>query len=104
SPKVKLVRPDKLSNGETKTLQDRLVEPKSGQWHNLRLSIRGPVLEAFFDNRRFLSAREDEWLISLYKHGKIGLWARGPGVVYFDNVRFTPMDEGTGTVAVGGTE
>ncbi len=104
SPKENLVRLDKVVNGETKTLQDLLVEAKSGQWHNLRLSIRGPVLEAFFDNRKSLSAREDEWHISSYKHGKIGLWARGPGVVYFDNVRFTPMDEGTGTVPVGGTE
>src|SRR5712691_9609622 len=73
SPKENLVRLDKVVNGETKTLQDLLVEAKSGQWHNLRLSIRGPVLEAFFDNRRFLSAREDEWQHSSYKHGKIGL-------------------------------
>ena len=80
------------------------VEAKTGQWHNLRLSIRGPMLEAFFDNRRFLSAREDEWQHSSYKHGKIGLWARGPGVVYFDNVRLTRMDEGTGSVPLGGTE
>ena len=29
---------------------------------------------------------------------------RGPGVVYFDNVRFTPMDEGTGSAPLGGTE
>ena len=104
SPKENLVRLDKVVNGETKTLQDLLVEAKTGQWHHLRLSIRGPVLEAFFDSRKSLSAREDEWLISSYKHGKIGLWVRGPGVVYFDNVRFTPMDEGTGTVPVGGTE
>ena len=104
SPKENLVRLDKVVNGETKTLQDLLVEAKTGQWHNLRLSIRGPMLEAFFDNRRFLSAREDEWQHSSYKHGKIGLWARGPGVVYFDNVRLTRMDEGTGSVPLGGTE
>jgi len=104
SPKENLVRLDKVVNGETKTLQDLLVEAKTGQWHNLRLSIRGPVLEAFFDNRKFLSAREDEWLISSYKHGKIGLWTRGPGVVYFDNVRLTLMDEGTGSAPLGGTE
>src|SRR5207244_7173805 len=81
SPMENLVRLDRVVNGETKTLQDLMVEAKTGQWHNLRLSIRGPMLEAFFDNRRFLSAREDEWLIASYKPGKIGLWARGPGVV-----------------------
>src|SRR5207245_5982311 len=91
SPMENLVRLDKVVNGETKTLQDLLVEAKTGQWHNLRLSIRGPVLEAFFDNRKFLSAREDEWLIASYKNGKIGLWARGPGDGYFDTGSLTQM-------------
>src|SRR5437016_5963116 len=104
SPKENLIRLDKVVNGETKTLQELQVESKPGAWQSLRLSIRGPMLEAFFDNRRFLSAREDEWQHSSYKHGKIGLWARGPGVVYFDNVRLTRMDEGTGSVPLGGTE
>src|SRR5437899_8743036 len=86
SPKENLVRLDKVVNGETKTLQDLLVEAKTGQWHNLRLSIRGPMLEAFFDNRRFLSAREDEWQHSTCTDVHIRLSSRGPGVVYFDHV------------------
>ena len=90
-------------NGETKTLQDLKVKAPPGSWHNLRLSIRGPILEAFLNNR-FLSAREEAWEVGRYKKGKLGLWARGPGVIYFDNVRFTIMDGSTGTVPLGGDE
>lgn len=104
SPQENLVRLDKVVNGETKTLQDLKVEAKPGTWHNLRLSIRGPVLEAFFDNKMFLSAREEAWEFGRYAKGKVGLWARGPGIVHFDNVRFTPMDGGTGSAPLGGTE
>ncbi len=103
SPQENLVRLDKVVNGETKTLQDLKVEAKPGTWHTLRLSIRGPVLEAFLNNR-FLSAREEAWEFGQYKKGKLGLWARGPGIVHFDNVRFTPMDGGTGSAPLGGTE
>ena len=105
SPKEKLVRLDRVVNGAVKPLQDLRVESMEiGKWHNLRLSIHGPVLEAFFDSPHFLSAREDSWEHASYKKGKLGLWARGPGVTYFDNVRFTAMDGGTGSAPLGGTE
>ena len=104
SPQENLVRLDKVVNGETKTLQDLKVEAKPGTWQVLRLSVRGPVFEAFFDNKKFLSAREEAWEFGRYKKGKMGLWARGPGSIYFDNVRFTQMDGGTGSTPLGGTE
>jgi hypothetical protein len=105
SPQEKLVRLDKVVNGETKPLQDLKVETAEvGKWHSLRLSIHGPLLEAIYDNRVFLSAREDAWQHGSYKKGKLGLWARGAAVTYFDNLRLTAMDEGTGSQALGGTE
>jgi len=104
SPQENLVRLDKVVNGETKTLQDLQVEAEPGVWQVLRLSVRGPVFEAFFDNKKFLSAREEAWEFGRYKKGKVGLWARGPGLVHFDNVRFTPLDGGTGSAPLGGTE
>lgn len=99
-----LVRMDKVVNGDPSPLQDLKVNVEIGKWHLLRLSIRGPELEAFFDNRNFLSAREDSWQHASYTKGKVGLWARGAGATYFDNIRFTPTDEGTGSKALGGTE
>ncbi len=92
-----------MVNGETKTLQELQVESKPGAWQSLRLSIRGPILEAFL-NKKSLSAREEAWEFGRYKKGRVGLWARGTGSIYFDNVRFTPMDGGTGSTPLGGTE
>ena len=103
SPKENLIRLDKVVNGETKTLQELQVESKPGAWQSLRLSIRGPILEAFL-NKKSLSAREEAWEFGRYKKGRVGLWARGTGSIYFDNVRFTPMDGGTGSTPLGGTE
>src|SRR5213593_1850641 len=103
SPKENLIRLDKVVNGETKTLQELQVESKPGAWQSLRLSIRGPILEAFL-NKKFLSAREEAWEFGRYKKGRVGLWARGTGSIYFDNVRSTPMDGGTGSTPLGGTE
>lgn len=103
SPRENLVRLDKVVNGQPQTLQEVQVETKPGTWQSLRLSIRGSILEAFL-NKRFLSAREEAWEFGRYKKGKLGLWSRGAGVVYFDNIRFTLMDGGTGSVPLGGTE
>ena len=103
SPRESLVRLDKVVNGQPQTLQELQVETEPGTWQSLRLSIRGPILEAFL-NKRFLSAREEAWEFGRYKKGKLGLWNRGAGVVYFDNIRFTLMDGGTGSVPLGGTE
>ena len=105
SPQEKLVRLDRVVNGEAKPLQDLQVENADiGKWHSLRLNVVGPVFEAFFNNRQFLSARDEVWEFGRYEKGKVGLWAQGPGTIYFDNVRFTAMDCGTGSAPLGGTE
>lgn|GEM_PF-2153265 len=105
SPQEKLVRIDRVVNGEVKHLQDLSVESmEPGQWHSLRLTIRGAEMEALYDNRQFISAREEAWEFGRYKKGKVGLWASGPAVTYFDNVRYLSMDGGTGSAPLGGTE
>jgi hypothetical protein len=105
SPQEKTVRLDRVVNGEVKPLQDITIENTNiGQWYSLRLNVVGPVFETFFDNRQALSARDDAWEFGRYAKGKVGLWAQGPAATYFDNVRFTAMDGGTGSAPLGGTE
>jgi len=105
SPQEKLVRIDKVVNGEVKTLGDLHVESmEPGQWHALRLTIRGAELEGLFDYRQYIAAREEAWEFGRYKKGKVGLWARGRTAVYFDGVHLTSMDGGTGSAPLGGTE
>ncbi len=105
SPQEKLVRIDRVVNGEVKHLQDLSVESmEAGKWHLLRLTIRGSEMEALYDNLQFISAREEAWEFGRYKKGKVGLWARGPAAISFDNVRYISMDGGTGSAPLGGTE
>jgi len=105
SPQEKTVRLDRVVNGEVKPLQDLKIENTDiGKWHILRLNVVGPVFEAFFNNRQALSARDDAWEFGRYAKGRVGLWAQGPAATYFDNVRFTAMDGGTGSAPLGGTE
>ena len=105
SPQEKTVHLDRVVNGEVKPLQDLQIEnTESGKWHSLRLNVVGPVYEAFFNNRQALSAHDDAWEFRRYAKGKVGLWAQGPGTIYFDNVRFMAMDGGTGSAPLGGTE
>jgi len=105
SPREKMVRIDKVVNGEATTLGDLNVESMEGdQWHSLRLTIRGSEMETLFDNRQIIAAHEGAWEFGRYKRGKVGLWARGTAATYFDNVRYTSMDGGTGSAPLGGTE
>jgi hypothetical protein len=101
----KLLRLDKVVNGETTHIQDLMVDTGApGKWHTLRLLIHGPLLEAVFNNRQFLSGREEKWEFGSYKKGKIGLWAKGKGAVHFDTVRYTDMDDSSASQNPFGTE
>ena len=105
SPQEKLVRIDRIVNGDVRHLQDLSVDAiEIGTWHTLRLTIRSAEMEALYDNRQFISAREEAWEFGRYKAGKVGLWASGSAATYFDNVRYTSMDGGTGSAPLGGTE
>lgn len=105
SPQEKMVRLDRVVNGEAKPLQDFKVESADiGKWHILRLNVVGPVYEASFNNRQAISAHDDAWEFRRYAKGKVGLWAQGSGMIYFNNVRYMAMDGGTGSAPLGGTE
>jgi len=105
SPNEKLLRLDRVINGEATHLQDLTVDSAdSGKWHTLRLLIHGPVMEAIYNNRQFLSGREEKWEFGTYKKGKIGFWARGAAPTYLDTVRYTNMDESTASSGPFGVE
>jgi hypothetical protein len=105
SPDEKLLRLDKVVNGEINHIQDLMVDMGTpGTWHILRLLIHGPLMEATLNNRQFLSGREEKWEFGSYKKGKIGLWAKGKGAIYFDTVRYTNMDDTSASQNPFGTE
>ncbi|HEY3198176.1 MAG TPA: hypothetical protein VGJ57_09190 [Nitrospirales bacterium] len=96
SPAEKRLRLDRLIDGEITHLQDLTLDSVDpNKWHTLRVMIHGPLMEAIYNNRQFLSGREEKWEFGTYKKGKIGFWARGAAPTYFDTVRYTNMDEST---------
>jgi hypothetical protein len=105
SPDEKRLRLDRLVDGEVTHLQDLNVDSADpGRWHTLRVLIHGPTMEAVFNNRQFLSGREEKWEFGTYQKGKIGLWASGAAPAYFDTVRYINMDQTTGSSAPFGFE
>jgi len=105
SPAEKRLRLDKLIDGETTHLQDLALDlADPGKWHTLRVMIHGPLMEAVFNNRQFLSGREEKWEFGTYAKGKVGLWASGENPTYFDTVRYTNMDETTSSSGPFGVE
>ena len=98
SPGEKLLRLDRAIDGEISHLQDLTLDSVDpGKWHVLRVMIHGPLMEAVFNNRQFLSGREEKWEFGTYTKGKTGLWASGTNPTHFDSVRYTNMDESTGS-------
>jgi 3-keto-disaccharide hydrolase len=105
SSQENLLRLDKVVDGAVTHLQDLAIDSaQPGKWHTLRLLIHGPIMEAIFNNRQFLSGREERWEFGTYRKGKIGLWAKGSEPVYFDTVRYSNMDDTTGSQGPFGTE
>ena len=105
SPDEKRLRLDRLVNGEVTHLQDLNVDSaEPGRWHTLRVLIHGPTMDAIFNNRQFLSGREEKWEFGTYQKGKIGLWASGVTPAYFDTVRYINMDETTSSSGPFGFE
>ena len=65
-----------MIDGEITHLQDLTLDSVDpAKWHALRVMIHGPLMEAVFNNRQFLSGREEKWEFGTYTKGQN--WALG---------------------------
>jgi hypothetical protein len=55
-------------------------------WRILKVSARGSDIQIYLDHRRILQAKDGAFTGS----GKVGLWAAGDSVTYFDDFRVDP--------------
>ena len=57
----------------------------SGQWHELKLTVKGKQVEGWM-NGKLLLTHELPKPVS----GRVGLWSKADSVVYFDDYRVEP--------------
>jgi hypothetical protein len=57
------------------------------QWHDLKVRIAGPKVEAWLDGKRYLEHTLPEPV-----SGRVGLWSKADSHMYFDDYTVTPAD------------
>ena len=57
----------------------------SGQWHELKVEVRGKSVKSWLDGKLDLTHELPEPV-----SGRIGLWSKADSVVYFDDIQVTP--------------
>jgi len=57
------------------------------QWHDLKVTIAGPKVEAYLDGKRYL-----EHVLPEPVSGRVGLWSKADSHMFFDDYTVTPAD------------
>lgn len=55
------------------------------QWHDLKLVVRGQIVEGYLDGKVYLEHTLDQPV-----SGRVGLWSKADSVVLFDSYKVTP--------------
>lgn len=68
-----------IVNGTRRTLASaKVVEPKLGDWHTLRVVATGPRIQAWLDGKPLLDHRD-----TTFTRGWLGLWTKADSVTEF---------------------
>jgi hypothetical protein len=73
-------------NGRRSQLKGAGGKVENGQWHDLRVEVRGTVFTAFLDGKQVVDVTDDR-----YKAGGVGLWTKSDSVTCFDDVQVTAV-------------
>jgi hypothetical protein len=77
----------KVQNGRKIPILASVKHPiPVNSWSILKVSVRGSRFQVFVDHRRVLEGRD----ATFSAPGRVGLWALGDSVVYFDDFRVYP--------------
>lgn len=55
----------------------------AGEWHTLKVRMKGDRIECWLDGRKYLEAQDD----ALPKAGQVGLWTKADARTHFDNFK-----------------
>ena len=71
-------------NARRSQLKSAAAKTQNGQWHDLRVDVRGVAFTAFLDGKQIVDVTDDR-----YKTGGIGLWTKSDSTTCFDDVQVT---------------
>jgi hypothetical protein len=75
-----------VAGKRSKEFQNAEVKVKAGEWHTLKIEMRGDEIECYLDGKKYLEVKDD----SITKAGKVGLWSKADAQTHFD--QFTVKD------------
>jgi hypothetical protein len=82
------VRLYKVVGGSRKQFAGTKTKVSSGEWHALKLEVKGKHFEVFFDDKLLFEADDD----TFKDVGKVGLWTKADSVTYFDDLKIESYD------------
>lgn len=81
----------KVVDGNRKMLKSVDIDVTTGQWHIVKIIMKGNVIECYFDGKLQLSTTDD----TFPNAGKIGLWTKADAVTYFDDLTIATINSTT---------
>jgi hypothetical protein len=75
-----------VAGKRSKEFQDAEVKVKAGEWHTLKIEMKGDQIECYLDGKKYLEVKDD----SITKAGKVGLWSKADAQTHYD--QFTVKD------------
>ncbi len=84
------VRLYKVVGGSRKQFAGTKAKVPSGEWHALKLEVKGSHFKVFFDDKLLFEADDD----TFKEAGKVGLWTKADSVTYFDDLKIEGYDAG----------
>ncbi|HKA56706.1 MAG TPA: family 16 glycoside hydrolase [Candidatus Binatia bacterium] len=82
------VRLYKVLGGSRKQFAGKQMNVSSGEWHTLKLAVKGKHFAVSFDDKLLFEANDD----TFKEAGKIGLWTKADSVTYFDDLKIESYD------------
>ena len=82
------VRLYKVVGGSRKQFAGTKAKVSSGEWHALKLAVKGKHFQVFFDDKLLFEADDD----TFKDVGKVGLWTKADSVTYFDDLKIERYD------------
>ena len=82
------VRLYKVVKGDRKQFAGANAKVASGEWHSLKLSVKGSHFQVSYDGKILFEADDDQFKDA----GLAGMWTKADSVTYFDNFKVESFD------------